>query len=347
MRVPKLCQHASGQSVVRILGKDYYCGKHGEPATVRKYELLIAEFISNKHSFGKNKRKNTIGSICLSYIEFSESHYKSKSEINNIKLVITCLVSLYEFKNADDFGPTEFKTLRSQFSKEGKSRSRQFVNKCMRLIVRMLSWATGEEMIDSKVIAAVREVASLKKGKTSAPESKKVHAVTREDIDLALPEMFKIIADMVKLQLLLGCRPGELCAMTGAMVDKSKPIWEIDFEHHKNEHRDQTRVVYVGPKAQAILQRYLDQRGEGVLFRSRSSKGYCTGSYGRAIRRACERAKVTPWSPNQLRHKAANEIRDSHDLEHVAAVLGHADVETSKIYAKIRRDQAIAVASNR
>jgi hypothetical protein len=42
-----------------------------------------------------------------------------------------------------------------------------------------------------------------------------------------------------------------------------------------------------------------------------------------AFRRACERADVQAFSPYQLRHLRAVELRESHGLETAKAVLGH------------------------
>jgi len=72
---------------------------------------------------------------------------------------------------------------------------------------------------------------------------------------------------------------------------------------------------------------------------------YTTHSYANAVTfaiRAAKRAGVTipAWSPNQLRHTAATLIRKQFGLDTAAAVLGHADVDTTKIYAEL--NQALA-----
>jgi integrase len=97
------------------------------------------------------------------------------------------------------------------------------------------------------------------------------------------------------------------------------------------------------------------------------SDRYTVDSFRRAIHRACDRAFPPPppyarldretkkqrdarltkaqreelqrwesaerWSPNQLRHSAATEIRERYGIEAVAAVLGHSRTDTSEIYA--------------
>jgi hypothetical protein len=46
------------------------------------------------------------------------------------------------------------------------------------------------------------------------------------------------------------------------------------------------------------------------------------------------------WSPNQLRHSAATEIRRLYGLEAAATVLGHAKADVTQIYAE--RDYTLA-----
>ncbi|MFO0857078.1 MAG: site-specific integrase [Phycisphaerales bacterium] len=102
----------------------------------------------------------------------------------------------------------------------------------------------------------------------------------------------------------------------------------------------------------------------------RPSDRFDTQSYGRAIDNACRRAFPHPelagvpraslnaaqlkeldqwerehrWSPNQLRHAAATQIRRAFGLDHAAAVLGHSELTTTQIYAERSRHTAEAVA---
>lgn len=106
---------------------------------------------------------------------------------------------------------------------------------------------------------------------------------------------------------------------------------------------------------------------------------YDDNSFRRAIHRACDRAFSPPvplaprphetitarnrrltekqraelkkwqsdhrWSPNQLRHSAATEIRQRFGIEAVAAVLGHSKTDTSEIYALRNLTLAASIAN--
>jgi integrase len=71
---------------------------------------------------------------------------------------------------------------------------------------------------------------------------------------------------------------------------------------------------------------------------------YMRDSYNRAIGRACKKAGVPVWTPNQLRHSAATEIRDKYGLEYTQVYLGHAHASTTEIYAEVDFEKAAKVA---
>lgn len=78
---------------------------------------------------------------------------------------------------------------------------------------------------------------------------------------------------------------------------------------------------------------------------------YTTDSYRSAITRACDRAGVARWSPNQLRHTGATAWSASVPMDTVRAILGHRSLETTSIYVdavpKQRADLAAAIEAAR
>jgi len=59
---------------------------------------------------------------------------------------------------------------------------------------------------------------------------------------------------------------------------------------------------------------------------------YTKDSYGNAITRACEKAGVPSWTPNQLRHAAGTNTTANYSLEAAKELLGHASVKTTEKY---------------
>ena len=139
---------------------------------------------------------------------------------------------------------------------------------------------------------------------------------------------------------------------------------------HKNAHRGRGRVIFIGPRAQAILGPYIAdtvadpteplfsprRAGEEWIAkrqRLRKSKAqppqagrkktspkvspgrtYTRNSYRQAIARAAKKAGVPHWFPYQLRHTAATKIRHEHGLEGAQVALGHSRADVTQIYAE-------------
>ena len=86
---------------------------------------------------------------------------------------------------------------------------------------------------------------------------------------------------------------------------------------------------------------------------------YTTQSYSRAIRNACAKAfppgceldrdallewnRKHAWSPNQLRHSMATNVRNSHGIEAAQVLLGHSEIAVTQVYAEADKEKAIQV----
>lgn len=66
----------------------------------------------------------------------------------------------------------------------------------------------------------------------------------------------------------------------------------------------------------------------------RPGESYNAASLRRAIHRACDKAGVERWAPNQLRHAAATEVRAKFGLEAAQTILGHSTARMSEHYAE-------------
>lgn len=143
---------------------------------------------------------------------------------------------------------------------------------------------------------------------------------------------------MIDLQRLIGARSGEILGLTAAAIDRSGQVWTANLGDHKTVHHRHTRILAIGPKAQAVLAKYLNGPANEPLF-DMIRHAYC-----RAITRSCERLKITRWVPHQLRRTGAGNVRAAFGLEHKQAVLGHSTADTSERYAKVSQSKASEVA---
>ena len=127
----------------------------------------------------------------------------------------------------------------------------------------MMAWALDEAIIPATVKAELTQVKGVKRGRTSAPERQPVRPVDDATISATIQYMTPNTADMVRVHRLTGMRPCELCALKWSLIDTSREPWvyRVPPEVNKNEWRGelgQPRVVCIGPKARAILERHKD-----------------------------------------------------------------------------------------
>jgi integrase len=78
-------------------------------------------------------------------------------------------------------------------------------------------------------------------------------------------------ADMVRLQLECGMRPGELVVMRACDIDMSGPAWLYRPASHETLHHGHDRIVPIGPKGKEIVKRYLTTNTQACLFSPRAN----------------------------------------------------------------------------
>jgi integrase len=336
----------------------------------------VAEYLTNP-SFGIEKGRQSIAESVVAFLKHAKSYYGEGSEFEKYSRALAPMVELYSDLNIRDFGIQEFKAIREQWVR--KKHAREYVNKQAKRIIAFVKWLVGEGMLEPTVHQALRCVQPLKKGRCDCPESEKVRPVDEATIEKTIPHLSPVVADMVRLQSLIGCRPGELVKLKPAMVDTSGSVWVITIEEHKNSWRGHLRKIYVGPKAQAILKPYLDRPKDAFCFspaesmeqrlqarasnritamscgnrrgsnrvsspKKKPGQSYSTITYCKAIHYACRKARIPLWSPNQLRHKVATELREREGVESASVILGHAHLPTTEIYAEASTKKALEVA---
>jgi integrase len=387
--VPAYRKHASGQARVTINGRDYLLGPHESKVSKDAYDRLIAEWLSTGRSasFGTTSCEVSVAAILLGYTRFAKEYFGLglASEYVRTKPVIEVLSDLYGTTLGIDFGPLEFKAVREHLLNatdalgKPKNLSRSYINTQMKRVRRIFRWAASEAMIPASIYQNLASVDPLKRGRCNAPETIPVKPVSDHDIQATLAHLGPVVSDMIRLQSLVGCRPGEVCRIKPSMVDRSGEVWEIHFDAHKTAYRGKKRTVYVGPKAQVILGPYLGRNPTEYCFSPKESERirkqkksesrktpmscgnkpgsnlstnpkkapgdcYTTLSYGKAIKTACKRAKIDPWAPNQIRHSVATNVRKNFGLDAAAKILGHSDVGVTQVYAEQDREKAIEVA---
>jgi integrase len=344
-QLPKYCCHKpSGRAYVRIDGKMLYLGKHGSQASRREYDRIIAEFLASGRQGYKSPDGLIIENLILRYLDcIDERQYRNITKVR-VANVLSRLQNLYGQLPITQFSPGALKTVRKRYIEEGLCRDT--INNYIGIIKQVFSWGCEEEIVPAAVAGALRTVKALQQGRTSAPEYDDIQPVPDGIVEKTLPHIKSSqIQDMVRVQRLIGGRPQDVFNMRLCDIDRSGEIWKYAPFTHKTKKRGKIRELPIGPRAQAILQKYIEQSNDPEQFLFlRPKNRYYDRWYANAILFACKRAGVPRWTPNQLRHTAGTEIRNKFRLEYAQVVLGHANARTTEIYAKVCFDKAAQVA---
>ncbi len=374
---------ASGQAVVTIGARDFYLGPHGTEVSKQQYDRLVMEWVAagRTNSFGTPENTLSIAELLVDYIKHCQTHYGTgpKSTTAKIIIILRTLNEMYGSTAAAEFGVQEFRAVREKFIQAGHSR--QYVNDEMAAITRFFRWAVAEGKIPAQVVQTLQLIPGLRRGKSKARETDPVMPVSDAIVDVTLPHLPPVVSAMVRLQRLTGARPAEICTLRPTDIDRSEAVWLYRPTHHKTAHRGRERVIFIGPRAQEVLQPFLERDPESFCFRPIDSDAlrrtvatqnrktpreqgnspgtnrkqspqrkpgqrYSVDSYRRAIHRVCKSQDIPHWSPNQLRHQHATEVRKQFGLEAAQIALGHSTANVTQIYAERDLGKGIEVAKS-
>ena len=306
--LPGLCFHkGSGQGVVRLNGRDVYCGKFGTPDCEAKYHATIATWLANSRALpsrAEDKPANgatdaTVNELAEAYLVFADGYYRKNgaltSEVRDIKLSIRPLRQLVGTLTVAEFNPASLKAVRQAMADSGLCRNE--VNKRSRRLIRIFAWGVEEGIVPPQVHWGLKAIAALKEGRCSVRESEPVKPVPDAFVDAIRAHVPEQIWAMIQLQRLSGMRPQEVCSIRTIDIDMTGQTWCYMPERHKTEHHGKERRIPFGPQAREILSQWLRPELTSYLFSPREAM-----EWHYAERRKTRKSKVQPSQKD--RHKA-------------------------------------------
>jgi integrase len=272
---PKYRKH-KGRAVVTIAGQVRDLGPHGTKASRLEYDRRIAEWLlEGRPSNRKELEPISVVEVIDDYLKHARAYYskngKPTSEFDAIRAALRPLNEWYGTTAAEEFGPLALKVIRQRMVDE-QGWSRSTLNSNVGRIRRMFKWAASEELVAESTWRALQTVDGLRKGKTTARETAPVLPVAADVVKATLPYLPPAVADMVRLQQLTGCRPAEVCLLRPADINTSGDVWAFVPPTHKTEHHGRARTIFIGPRAQDVLRKYLLRDKETYCFSPRESE---------------------------------------------------------------------------
>lgn len=307
---------ATGQAYVRHEGKCKYFGKWGLLETEQRYRQWLAG--------GKST------ATCCKIADLIERYNldrPSKNHADKVKAVsdLGPVASL----TVDQYSPLAYRKHREHL--DNGNRCARHINDLMRLMQRIFRWGVSMELVPLEVYERLKTVDPLKPHEVEHQSTPR-KPVKREHVERTLKELHQMPADIIRLLLYTGARPGEICGMRGSEIDQYGPqdTWVYRPSKHKTGHHGKRRYIVFGKQGQAILAKYMTS---GHLFPSSVIIGhYQPASLRQAVYHACGRVGLSHWTPYQLRHLRMTELSIDKGLEVAASVAGHGELGTTRGY---------------
>ncbi len=353
LNVPKPCppltRHSSGQAVCRWWGQGKarfrYFGKYASPEAATAYKRFQARWAMDGDATSTPGECLFVAEVAVRFLAHVARFYvkdgKPTSEQQNFRTVVRLLNELYGERPAGDFKPDHLR----EFTAALVGLGRRTVNVYAWRVQKLFKWAAGRSLVPPAVPLALKYVEKEQAGRSLAPDRPTVTAASVTDVEATYPHLhpradaLAVLEAMLRVQLLTGMRPGELCRLSPGQLDRTADVWVYAPVGHKNQHRGQRRVVYLGPQAQAVMAPLVAglPAGEAVFAYPRKRGGPRTpltvDLLAKRVAVACERAGVGHWHPHQLRHTRATAVQRRYESDvAVAGTLGDSPEVARQVY---------------
>lgn len=245
----------------------YFPGEFNSPESLRAYDATIVEW--RKRQAKREDEPLTGGQVVLLFDEHTRSYFRKHGQLTSEyglhQIAFKPLVALFGRKHVADFGPRDLKAVRAEFITAGMVR--KSCNAHARRIVRLFAWLVEDERCPVAVVTALEKVRNLQAGRSEAVESAPVKPVEDRDVNLGLPHVSTVVRDMIRIQLLTAARPGEICILRPCDVDRSRSVWHYRPTRFKSQHHEgASRVACIGPRGQAVLERFDNRPADAYCF---------------------------------------------------------------------------------
>ncbi len=275
-----------GRARVTINGRDDWLGQWGSPEARLAYDRIIAEYLATRSVRDPEPRPAeptvltiepgvpgaevtavplatadiedristdpTVAEVVLRYLEYCDTYYRTptgkRTSTYGNSLQAARALRPFDDTPACKFGPSKLGMIRDAEAASG--RSRVGCNSLVKHIRRVFQWAEAQELVPWGTHNSLKTVEPLRLGRTVAPELPKIKPVEDVVFEATLPFLPEIVADIVRFQRLTSTRPGEVCSLRPADIDRSEEVWEWKPPHHKTSWREKDRVIGIGPRAQ-------------------------------------------------------------------------------------------------
>lgn len=277
------------------------------------------------------------------FLAHADTYYRTpsgkvSSEPRCYRFSFTHLRDLFNTLPAKEFRRNHLQHTRDKMVAAGQSR--KVVNQSVGRIKRAIRWAVENGHLPDECYTSLIVLKNLAPHRSPAKESQPVGVVSWQVVSATLPHLGDPWRSLALLQWYTGMRPGEACGIKLTnLVEISTDSGIVDYlDQHKMAYKGRRRVVALGPQAISILIPWLYRaslhKRDGVFWCRNRDVPVRPSSYAHAVERAAEKAGVSHWHPNQLRHSYLTRVRKKFGLDAAQVAAGHAKADVTQVYAE-------------
>jgi integrase len=205
------------------------------------------------------------------------------------------------------------------------------INYELRCLFTFFRWAIKQNHLFANPVANIEKFRIPKRSLPrflTSDELRKFFAACQEDER----RLFSTI-------LLTGMRKGEVEHLMWSDLNFELGVLFIQAKPHVGwQPKTDERVIPISPTLQQILfEQYGNRTSDQWVFASRASQR--DGHILEKLKKVCRRANIKPTTVHALRHSFGAHLRMAGvSLADIADLLGHKDLATTQIYAKVQQE---------
>ncbi len=180
----------------------------------------------------------------------------------------------------------------------------------------MFRWALSQDLVETDPTAGLQSYGpNPRRDRVLSPEEIRTLWQWLDTSGFPYP-------DILKLQLALGARCGEICGICSEEIDETQWLWTLPAERSKNKRPRTTPLVGTAKK---IIAERLATFGRGPLFFSeQEGVPLCTGHVAAVLVRRKKNLPIEDFTTHDLRRTFATQLAEfGVPLDLIALIVGH------------------------
>jgi integrase len=212
-------------------------------------------------------------------------------------------------RHAEDIRRRDLRELFDQCADQGIEREAE---RRRQTVGAMFRWALSQDVV------GIDPTAGLKAYDPGTPRER---VLTLDEIGALWKWLPRNPADILKLELLIGARCGEISGLSAEEINRDEWTWILPAARSKNKR---SRVTPLVGMARRIVEMRLSTALSGPLFTAETGSVLSAGHVGHYLLARANKLPIAKFTTHDLRRTVATQLTEmAIPLELVAAVIGH------------------------